>query len=345
MIESTNTVEREPRGGDRRNRGRRGGRGEGRRSKENAADGNAPRQEVTSKSAASRRHSRKPRGDGPPRDGDVEKAALPLEERGLDAAADERVEMPVVLPALEEPSNGSEGLLVAAAIAQEQQVEALAAPQVPTTEAASSSPEDNEEATVAENEYVANMARKVRNSRKKLAKIAALEKRLAETPSLSLNEDQAELLKSKDRVQHFLAEYEAIKSQMVEIAKAELVSATTKKRPKASSTPAKHSHAQTDAHDPPRIAVERLLKLIYVVQRRGTAHLPTAVDLFCNSILGNAGLPEDEFHQCLQHGVAAAMKYLESSQEEVAPGVSFAEVEHIIENLAEQLRPGQGLFP
>lgn len=255
--------------------------------------------------------------------------------------------------------DGDETLMAAAAVAMEQDVTAVAAetPEAPvngiimSTQEPSSSPLDHVEQplpeaveeeveldverTLAENPYVSVVAKKIRALKKKLSKISALEKKVTETANNALNEDQTELLNSKERVQQALADNESLKTHFEEIAAAELTDSKQPKRalrPKES--PAKPAAVQTEAYNPQRQAVERLLKLVHVVAKGA---LPTELDYFCKSIIGTAGLPDDEFHHALQHSVAAAMLYLESSQAEISQGVTYAKLERIIEIQAEQI--------
>lgn len=146
------------------------------------------------------------------------------------------------------------------------------------------------------------VAKRIRALKKKLAKIAALEQKE------SLNDDQLELFNSRDKLEHTLAEFESLQAHL--------------------GAPPPPPERRVDDKD-----LLRLLKLVHVA---GKADLPKPVEYFCKSILGTVGT--DSFGDSLQHALAEAKLYLQGSPREIAPSLSYADIERVIDDSARTLR-------
>lgn len=132
-------------------------------------------------------------------------------------------------------------------------------------------------------------------------RIRALKKKLAKIAALeqkeSLNDDQLELFNSKEKVEHTLAELESLQ-------------------------------AHVGAPPPERRADDKdLLRLLKLVHVAGKADLPKPVEYFCKTILGTVD-------SNLNHALAEAKLYLERSSDEIAPSITYADIERIIDEHA-----------
>eukprot|EP00633_Aureoumbra_lagunensis_P010166 CAMPEP_0197324088 /NCGR_PEP_ID=MMETSP0891-20130614/70902_1 /TAXON_ID=44058 ORGANISM="Aureoumbra lagunensis, Strain CCMP1510" /NCGR_SAMPLE_ID=MMETSP0891 /ASSEMBLY_ACC=CAM_ASM_000534 /LENGTH=505 /DNA_ID=CAMNT_0042816845 /DNA_START=26 /DNA_END=1543 /DNA_ORIENTATION=+ len=213
---------------------------------------------------------------------------------------------------------------------------------------------------IENNPYLSMVTKKIRAIKKKLSKIASLENKLPE----ELNQDQNELLKSRDRLEYVLADLELMKVQFTEIAQmtpslaiSEVQTATVSvTAPPIEEPPAAEQEAQKNNNSTLRRGrrekqgrnkstekdnIHRLLKLLLVVARADKGTLPPHIDLFGKSLLGFVEGSNLTFNAALELSCAQAAKYLDGSSTELQPGIPYRDLQLAIEKEAANLGADQ----
>lgn len=220
-----------------------------------------------------------------------------------------------------------------------------------------------------ENPYVGTVARKLRNLKKKLEKIATYEAQRAS--GKALDKEQMALLETKSSLEKSVYDLASIKTQLEEVAKAESdkaanpdvtavetnTEAVEQVDQGAQSTVADAEAEQQTTPVPENSgnvveAVSKLLKLLHVYQRYQNATnsaLPENVDFFGKLLLGWTSIKA--FPDTLSSSSKVAHFYVndEFAHNEAVRGMSYFQLSELIDELAAQMErnynPVVGLPP